>query len=237
MEYNENNQNHFVIIGGCHVSGFGAEGNPSFVDVIEKTLNLKSVFKKSNFQLQHADRLRFILENYQSDLILLQVGNNEFNASLKHILLFLNKYKNRTTSPSKVSFERSNTFNWRKNTLCDFLVSVVKFVLVNFIWICEKTRSKEYLCKFKSIIRENDNKIFVIISPFPSFHIPSNITRKRAGLYYKRLFNLPNVVFINSFENFPISKNMFFDRYHLNGLGHERLGKRIANEMLILFDV
>jgi len=227
MNQNEDNEQNFIIIGGCHVAGFGAKGSPSFVDIVERTLNLKSVFKKSSFQLQHADRLRFVLENYHSNLILLQVGNNEFNASLMHLSLFLNRTKNTSTNTLKVSYVKNDTFDWRKNSLCFFFVSVLKFVLINFIWVCEKMKNRGYLYKFKDIIKENANKTFVIISPFPSNYAPSNITRKRAGYYYKSLFNLPNVIFFDSFENFPIHEEMFFDRYHLNARGHELLGNNI----------
>jgi hypothetical protein len=227
MNTNEDRERNFIIIGGCHVAGFGAEGNRSFIDIVENKLNLKCVFKKSNFELKHINRLNFILDNYKSNLIFVQLGNNEFNASLMH--LFPKKNVNITAHTSKITSVDNNTFNWRNNFLCFFGVSFVKLMLGYVIWMNEKKENKKYLLEFQDIINKKANKTFVIISPFPTNYRPSNITRRNAGKLYRYLFDdYPNVIFIDSYDQFSVSNRMFFDRYHLNAKGHEQLGLNIG---------
>ncbi len=136
-----NDDLNFIIIGGCHVAGFGAEGNHSFIDIVENKLNLKCVFKKSNFQLEHINRLNFILENYKSNLIFVQLGNNEFNASLMHLLPKRNI--NMSAYTSKTTVVNHNSFNWRNNIFCSLSVAFVKLISGHIIWMSEKKNNKK----------------------------------------------------------------------------------------------
>ena len=73
----------FITVGGCHIVGYGIEGNPSFVEIIESNLNYKCTLKKSHFQIKNVEKLIEILEEENTDFVVLQLGNFEFFTKLK----------------------------------------------------------------------------------------------------------------------------------------------------------
>jgi len=236
MNSTENTHENFIIIGGCHVAGFGAEGKPSFVDIIESKLNLKCIFKKSNFRLEHIERLDFILDNYKSSLVFVQLGNIEFNGSLRMFSMFNNSMKSDVSTfkgnRRKSTISKENEFNEGHSWLYSLLLFVLKRILMPVIWAETKLKNEKYLFLLRDIVLRNSDKTFVILSPLPCYKTPSAIVRKKAISYYRFFFSLPNVVLINSFDQFPLAKDFFFNKRHLNAKGHELLGYFICENLL-----
>lgn len=228
MNSSGNNKRDFIIIGGCHVSGFGSEGSPSFVDVVESKLNLKCVYKKSLFQLKNVQELTLLLDQYSTNLVFLQVGNYEFDGSLR-MLSFYSKYRNKNVSGS-VSGE-SDLFHGNRSKFNFFAAYLLKLILVPFIWRHAKRKNEEYLFLLQKLIISNKDKTFVIITPLPCYHTPTSAVRRKAGILYRRYFSLPNTIFIDSYDKFEMNRANFYNRHHLSAKGHEHLGNKICKSL------
>jgi len=225
----ENSERDFIIIGGCHVSGFGAEGSPSFIDIVESNLNLKCKLKKTMFQLKNVTELESILDCYCSDLVFLQVGNYEFDGSIKTLL---SSSKKKSNSVSNSSPRESSVFSKGRSSLYFSSVSILRWLLIPVIWMNTKRKNSKYLFSLQEIIKKNTEKTFVIISPLPCYYTPSSIVRRNAGVYYKNLFTMQNAIFVDVFDEFEIIKTNFYDRHHLSAKGHEQLGQIIVTKLL-----
>jgi hypothetical protein len=227
MESVENNKCNYIIVGGCHVSGFGADGSPSFVDIVELRLNLRCVLKKTMFQLKNVTELASILDSHPVDLIFLQVGNYEFDGSLK---IFSSVSKDRNTN---VSDSRGNDlFYGDRSKFYFLLVFTLKYILMPFIWRHAKRYTEDNLFLLQKLIKSNQDKTFVVITPLPCYHTAASTVRRKAGILYRQYFSLPNTIFIDSYDKFEIIRENFYNRHHLNANGHAQLGNIICEKML-----
>jgi len=225
----------FIALGGCHVDGYGASDEPSFIDIVQKDVNSKCILKKSLYKLKNAEKIEAILKEYPTHLVVLQLGNYEFHPSLdfKNYLNKKNKLKNQSfetiTPPSVINHD----FYDGRGLLYRNLIYFIKVLLSPIYWYLIEHNNKKYLIQLRKIIKGNYDKDFVIITPLPFYHSANNIIRKRAISLYENYFsNLPNVIFVNSFEDFPFDKDMFYNPAHLSAKGHKFLGDKTADAII-----
>lgn len=215
----------FITIGGCHIVGYGIEGNPSFVENIETNLNYKCTFKKSHFQIKNVEKLIEIIENENTDIVVLQLGNFEFFTKIKpnH-----SSFSNSSSSSNNVVSALNHDFYEGKNVIYRIVLYFTKVIFTPFYWIYIKNKTKVPLLKLSEEIQKKPKKLFVIITPLPCYKSANNIIRKKSVSYFWKFFNLSNVVFVDSHKSIPIEKEMFFNEGHLGVKGHQKLGEDIS---------
>lgn len=213
-----------TIVGGCHVGGAFLDGQPSFVDIINKMFKPSSLIKKSGFQLKNVSQLEHLYSHYSSDIIILQLGNNEFNPGLNS-LFPIRKKNNDTTGRERKLLTDQEKFH-RHN----FLFEKIIWFMSPLRWLYAISHNKRYLEELFLQIQNYGNKQFIVISPFPK--TMQNYSRKQASSYYRRLFGkLPNVAFIDSFNYIPSKKDYFNDMIHLNERGHQLLAEPVCEKI------
>jgi lysophospholipase L1-like esterase len=226
MKANDNQQKiSLAVVGGCHVAGWTLKpGELSFVDILQQNLPVVKIIKKSSFKLENIRLIEHLITHTHTNYILLQLGNNEFSVSYRTIFHLSSSFmQNEQTNKTDIPFAGDAD---------SIIIKFIKYTLLPIRWIYGINRNKEYLNTLCSIIKKYPDKNFIILSPFPMYD--QNYPRRKAGLFYKRLFaKLPNVEFIDSFRVVPSKKEYFNDKIHLNARGHQLLGdfisKRISN--------
>jgi len=227
MKTNEN----FIALGGCHVGGYGALGEASFIDIIQTKTDSKCIYKKVFFQLKYIENLKSILQEYPTNLVVLQLGNYEFNPALDFRMYINknNKKKNKSSEVKNPKFDNTHDFYEGQGLFYRDLLYLTKTLLTPVYWYFIERHNNKYFIELQNIIKENYNKDFVIITPLPIYHNANNIIRKKAISMFEHYFlNLPNVIFVNSFEDFTFDKEMFYNPAHLSAKGHNFLGEKVS---------
>ena len=225
-----NKPNSFIVLGGCHVNGHGIGTNPSFVRIAEETISLKCVFTKGLFQIKYIANISPICQKHQSSIILLQLGNFEFTASIKG-LFSIKRHSYFSTLISASSLSNCNTpipqmIIDKKNSLLHKSTSPL-------VWRILKLRYRRHLLLLRTIAINHPAINFVILSPFPCCKPPDNYIRQKASNFYGELFSgLPNVLNIDVFGFLPNDESFYFDSMHLNAGGHYLLGKEVGNRII-----
>ena len=222
----------FIAIGGCHVGGYGALSNPSFVDIIQRNTNSTCIFKTALFQLKNIENLKIILKEYPTDLVVLQLGNYEFHPTLdfRKYLIKKNKTKNQSFDDINPVSDNNHDFYEGQGLIYRDIIFLTKTLLTPLYWYFIERNNKRYFIELHKIIKTNYKKDFVIISPLPFYHNANNIIRKQAISLFENYFsNLPNVIFVNSFKDFPFDKDMFYNPAHLSAKGHNFLGDKVSS--------
>lgn len=215
----------FIAIGGCHIKGYGLMGKPSFVEYIESNLNLCCTFKRDLFQLKQIDKIEPLIAENSNDFVLLQLGN------LEYFIQFRPKYFRQKLNDDVYEDKDKSEALLNQNIFLKNLKFLIQLLLIPFIQYYVKHKNGKYLLQLQKVILNNLDKTFVIVSPLPTYSRAHNMIRRRAGDYFKNYLDLENVVFINSFDHFPIIKDMFCDVVHLSSKGHFYLAKKIINRI------
>ena len=221
----------FIALGGCHVGGYGALGNPSFIDIIQQNIKSTCIFKKPLFQFKNIENLKSILDEYPTNLVVLQLGNFEFHPSLdfKKYLNKNNKIQNQSFIDINPSTDNNYDFYGGRGLLYRDFLYLTKTLLTPLYWQLIKRNNKRYFIELQKIIKTNYKINFVIITPLPFYHNANNIIRKKAISLFEHYFsNLPNVIFVNSFVDFPFEKELFYNPAHLSAKGHNFLGDKVS---------
>lgn len=226
------NKRNFIAIGGCHISGYGLDGKPSFVDLIEEDLNSKCIYKQSYFQLKNIEKLSLILSENKTELVILQLGNYEFIPSLD-----LKYYKKRNKADdsfnkSSVDQTKIESFYNDRNWVVQSIINFVKILVIPLYWLVIKRRNQIHLDRLKSIIIENPTIRFILLTPFPCYKSTNNIIRRKASELFFKNSEIDNLTIVNSFKTIPANKEMFVNQAHLSQKGHRVLGKTIAKLIL-----
>lgn len=227
-----------IAIGGCHVAGYKVGEENSFVNVVSRSTGYECIHRAANYQIKKTTGIREKINTNQPDIVLLQLGNYEFHASLKQLFQTKKKNKSKLSENSGLVKKSDDT---DKQPLLLPLVKEPKagFFLRNlitpFIWIVLKYRNRLYLKNIKDIIKENPSQTFVILSPIPCFKTSDNLIRNKAAKWYKKLYaTLPNVTYIDLFRYIASDKRYFADPGHLNSTGHRIMGRIISQHIKTL---
>ncbi len=231
-------QGSFIAVGGCHVSGHAINSNPSFVQLAENQTGLTCISKETHFPLKKIAQLDLLIEKNDPEKILLQLGNYEFHASIKRLLKKKKKKKSSQKKEGDESISKNgsplsaniSSGSFKKETGIEPLVRM--FVLP-FIWLFLLNCNRSYLKRIQELTKKYSSKQFFILSPIPCLKYSDNYIRRKAAKFINKLLSLqPNVVFIDLFEHLPQYKALYVDTFHLNAIGHQKLGKIVSNEIL-----
>jgi hypothetical protein len=219
-----------IAIGGCHVAGYKVGEENSFVNVIAKATGFILSHRAPQYQIKKTTGIREKINSCQPDVVILQLGNHEFNASIQQILQKKNAeedYENEYPLPGK---------KYSSKKL--FMLPAVsekrnRFLLRNLatplIWAYLAYKNFNHLKNIRHIINENPGTRFVILSPIPCLNASDNYIRRKAASWFQWIFaGLPNVKFINLFKFITVDKRYFEDPAHLNKTGHRILGRIVS---------
>lgn len=214
------------------MQGYGANGKKSFVQVVEETTDQTAIHKVGVFPLKQNGKIIDFIGEYDPDMVLLQLGNYEYHASLKRIL----KKRKKGSGLGSSSSEASATPNTIPLTAPRKLHPLHRFIILPVIWIVLKRRTVLHLKLIKEYIKFYPDKKFVVLSPLVCLKETDNYIRQKGGQLMFRLFGgMANVTFINTHEILPADKRIFSDPFHLNAVGHKLLGEKVARRMLESF--
>lgn len=160
----------FIAFGGCHISGYGAGNASSFVNYFSRDAKLKCINTTANFQIKRIQQVTNQIEQYNPGIILLQLGNHEFHASLKK--LFQNKKVGKPNTSADSSADTSPNSTNASATIRMLPVakeinsiSFLRIFFTHLIWNVIIKRHIKYLSQMKEIIAANPHKKFIVLSP------------------------------------------------------------------------
>ena len=232
------NKGSFIAVGGCHVGGHAIDSNPSFIQLTEHQTGLTCTLKQPHFPLKKINQLEGLIEQSNPERVLLQLGNYEFHASIKR-LLKKKKQKGQSQTQSASSSKYSeNGSSSTNSSLVGFkkdgpLEPVLRMFVLPFIWLFLLNKNRLHLKRIHELTRKYSTKQFFILSPIPCLKFSDNYVRRKASKFINKLLLFqPNVIFIDLFQHLPPYKALYVDSFHLNAIGHKKLGKIVSDEMV-----
>lgn len=219
-----------IAIGGCHVAGYKVGEENSFVNVIAKATGIILSHRAPQYQIKKTTGIREKINNCHPEIVLLQLGNHEFNASLKQIL---KKKENKIASENQYIIYKEEEFSKKPHLLPVVSERKKGFFLKNLvaplIWTYLAYKNFKHLKNIRHIIKENPGTTFVILSPIPCLNVSDNYVRRKAAGWFKWMFGrLSNVKYIDLFRYIAVDKRYFEDAAHLNATGHRILGRIVS---------
>jgi hypothetical protein len=224
--------NTMIAFGGCHVAGYKVGPENSFINVLAKSSGFECIHKAPQFQIKKSIEIREKINTHNPEIVILQLGNFEFQGSLKEILKkkISSKTENDTEygindNISQEVFKLPESRNIKKGWLLNNFINPL-------IWGVLLRKNRIHLRNIQQIIRENPSTHFIVLSPMPCSKISDNIIRRKAGKWYKKLFSpLSNVTYIDLFRFIAVDKRYFIDPAHLNTTGHRILGRIVSHHI------
>jgi hypothetical protein len=234
----------FVAIGGCHVEGYGANGNKSFINVIDENTPYFPVFTRSTFAIKRNTEIAEAILKHDPEMILLQLGNYEFHASIKKMI---KKKKSSSSSGSSSSMTSSSMTSSGSSFSSSAVILPFddkpgvnifqRYFLLPLIWKILYRKNGKNLEKIKEIVSQNPNREFVFLSPFPCLKNSDDFVRNKAGKFMKIYFEgMKNVTFIDLHGKIQRDKRLFADPFHFNAIGHKKIGRLISAELQKLIE-
>jgi hypothetical protein len=221
-----------IAIGGCHVAGYKVGPENSFINVLAKSSGFHCIHKAPQFQIKKSIEIREKINKHNPEIVILQLGNYEFQGSLKEII------KKKINAKTDLGAEHAINDNFSQQELkLPESRNIKRWGLLNnlfnpIVWSMLFRKNSVHLKNIQQIIRENPSTHFVVLSPMPCSKISDNIIRRKAGRWYKKLFApLPNVSYIDLFRFIAVDKRYFIDPAHLNTTGHRILGRIVSHHI------
>ena len=232
----------FIVFGGCHVAGYGVGEQNSFINFFSSQSKTECLNIFSNFQIKNIQAIDKIIERYDPEFVLLQLGNYEFHASLKK--LFLNRKSSKDSQDNSDSRQSeietgspANKINISfpgKNQISN---NIFSNCLTSLIWEIIKKRTSVHLSQLKNIIASHPGRKFIILSPVPCIKKNDLIIRSKGGKLFKELFSsFENTTYVDLFSHIPPTRKYFKDSAHLNRRGHYLLARAISKEVNFIFE-
>lgn len=223
-----------LAIGGCHLEGYPIGYTNSFIYNISKSFS-KDVHVRANFPLSHIHKIAMLIERYNPSVVVLQLGNYEFDASLKKTLQLWRK-KRKTDVEKKAAnatFKSelvtvSNKANASKTNITYSSTPVLNNAFSSFFqwaWVPFVSAARTYLAadsikRLKQITQQYPSIRFIMLTPLPLAKAADNWVRKRAAAFYKKQFSgLKNVTTLDT-HSMLTNPPIFVDPSHLNQVGH-----------------
>lgn len=232
----------FIVFGGCHVAGYGVGEHNSFINFFSSHSKTKCLNVFSNFQIKNIQVIDKIIEQYDPEFVLLQLGNYEFHASLKK--LFLNRKSSKDSPDISDSRESeietaspANKINIPFPGKNQISHNIVSKCLTFLIWQIIKKRASDHLSQLKNIIASHPGRKFIILSPVPCIKKNDRIIRSKGGKLFKKMFDtFENTTYVDLFSHIPPSRKYFKDSAHLNGRGHYLLARAISKDINFIYE-
>jgi hypothetical protein len=181
------------------------------------------------------EEINTAIKEHDPEMVLLQLGNYEFHASIRKIIK--SKSKHKASSSSSVAASPLIDQKPGQALIVELpapkKVSFInRYFVMPLIFALHVRKNKKYFEEIKSIIKNNPGREFIMIAPLPCLKATDNFIRTKAGVFMKRfLSDCSNVNFINLHGRIPQDKRLFYDPYHFNAFGHKKIGYLVASKV------
>ncbi|PZF71357.1 hypothetical protein [Taibaiella soli] len=227
-----------LAIGGCHMEGYPIGFNNSFIHKFSKRFT-SDVHVEANFPLSHTYRISALIKEHDPGIVILQLGNFEFDASLKKTFDLWARKKRIPSAEQPKTNDRivSQTGNFVHIVSTTPPVTNNRFLSL-LQWAClpPTILVRKYLVagqmrSLKEITQQFPHIKFIVLTPLPVVKATDNWIRKRAARYFKHYFkDLNNVSVIDTHETLK-HPPVFADESHLNKIGHDLLQYAMEQEL------
>jgi hypothetical protein len=225
-----------LAIGGCHLEGYPIGYTNSFIYKLSKTFS-EDVHVEANFPLSRISRIATLIQMHNPGVVVLQLGNYEFDASIQKTLQLWKKKRNlRTKKIAKSSgnprlIKVSSKDNSSSGILNNRILSLLQWSWVPLVSAARINLAADHIRALKKITQQHPSIRFIILTPLPLAKATDNWVRKRAAVYYKAQFHsLQNVTVIDTHSTL-MHPPIFADPSHLNKIGHALLQHAVEQEM------
>jgi lysophospholipase L1-like esterase len=230
-----------VAVGGCHIHGYPV-GIPGFMSFASRLLRREGVEHSCSLHgtlnLNSIPTIATILREQQPDVLIVQMGNYEFQSDLlrrtrkliglssspKHSKILMVEHRVATTDPYRIF----------SPTKIQRLKLMAKHVWVELFgrYLIDVATSSARAKKFFAWLSEQNTKHVVILSPLPAFDQTVQPLRKIGASLFRTLSRKYNFDYIDAMRLVGERKDFFFDNIHLNAYGHELVGQAVAEAIV-----
>jgi hypothetical protein len=218
-----------VVMGGCHVDGYGVESHVSFSAILEASLRScpRSIDLRTFplFRIKNVSEAAEILQATRPDVLVLQLGNYEATPKFRQ----LSSASSRTPpGPTGVGPPRSpsrftRTPRWvAVNTARLIAHHVLRLGHVNTESVAKDIEA------FFEMVRGRGIPTVVAITPFPYWDSVIHRCRLRVGASMMKSGRARGFIVEDSVPLLAKPELFLADGAHLNPDGHDRLGRRLA---------
>lgn len=236
------NQPVLYFIGGCHVAGYLVEKSTSFVDHLNTFLAPKSIHRLPYTKIKNLTQLIRPAYKTEAAFMFLQLGNFEFSASWKQILVTttgLPTWMLKSSGKMKPAYAQQQPFTVSEELKADCndeswynpAIEVIKSTIGISLYVCTWLLLRKHRQQFQALnqfIAKNPQTIFICMSPFPSVAETHNLLRRLGGWIIKRRIHAqPNLRWVDTHQVLRDKGSLFADGTHLNEYGHQVLAQHL----------
>jgi hypothetical protein len=215
----------FISIGDLQPAA--ASAKKTFIQTIEELSEFHCIHKEDNFPLKRSVQIIDFIGDYDPEIVMLHLGNQEYHASTRKLFRRKNTASptgeklSVETEPRTISLEKQATLN-----------PLQKFLLLPMTWAIVSRKTRHDLQLIRELIKFYPEKKFVIVTPLPCLEARDTFIKNKAGKLMNRLFSgMANVTFINMHGRLPVDERIFADQFHLNAIGEKLMGRWLVKQM------
>jgi hypothetical protein len=237
------------VLGGCHIVGYPYEVAQAFPTLLAAQIQGQVVARTANLQFVKLPQHLPAIETLHPSLVLLQLGNYEFCASVTTLLQQVRRslglkstgknHTERTAGIASATKPASFTSGPPATLLLSFrgklLTKSKQYVqvallglLISVLWLCSPQHRRAFRV-LNACVRAHPKTAFLFLSPFPHLD-PAVDAMRRLGSWLLRRGLRPaaNFYWVDSHLLIPRDPNLFYDLGHLNEEGHRNLAAKLA---------
>jgi hypothetical protein len=237
------------VLGGCHIVGYPYEVAQAFPSLLAAQIHGQVVARTANLQFVKLPQHLPAIEALHPSLVLLQLGNYEFCASVSTLLRQVRSSlglkstgENRTERTASItSATRPASFtggpppalslSFRAKLLTKskrYGQIVLLGLLISVLWLCSPQHRQAFRA-LNACVQAHPNTAFLFLSPFPHLD-PAVDALRRLGSWLLRRGLQPaaNFYWVNSHLLIPRDPSLFYDLGHLNEEGHRNLAAKLT---------
>jgi hypothetical protein len=224
-------------LGGCHIAGYPYEVAQAFPSLLAAQIQGQVVARTANLQFVKLPQHLPAIATLHPSLVLLQLGNYEFCASVRTLLRQVRGSLGlKSTGKKGTELSASTALATRPASFLDKLLTkpkrygrvVLLGLLINVLWLCSPQHRQAFRA-LNAYVQAHPNTAFVFLSPLPHLD-PAEDAMRRLGSWLLRRGLLPaaNFHWVDSHLLIPRDPSLFYDLGHLNEEGHRNLAAKLA---------
>lgn len=229
-----------IVLGGCHVTGFKVGQEESFTNTLKQYYGLPIKHYEGLVSFKKLDKiLEEQVNTHHPSIIILQVGNFEFNASFRDFWrkCITRKKVKKTVSANNAQSDAGARIVYDTSSVAGtaprliFLLQLLTiFLYFTMCFLCPKRMHLQWL---KTIRNVPENIRFVVIAPLPTRRRADNLMRKLGGYFLRwKLRNIKSILYVDCYDELN-DPAYFIDDAHLNVTGHAVLAQSVYKHMVM----
>ncbi|MDR9900964.1 GDSL-type esterase/lipase family protein [Aetokthonos hydrillicola Thurmond2011] len=223
-----------MFAGGCHVLGYPVgerNGFPAEIKRLFLSANAKAVYHCVGYlKLTHFNRLNFEIQQFQPDVLILQIGHYELTKKMLDVGLSSRSRKSTTIAPHPPRFATTKErLAWRVRSLLKLVIHLT-FSRFRVDHLAFKAELEQFLGSI-----EMAGPRVVILSPFPAADPVVTKIRMDVLEVFRSSASAHNMFFVDIAKTESFVKAGFapyYDGIHLNAEGHRRIAKALMPPLL-----